>query len=868
MIEKIFCGRILALLTIFPLLITIIFVKVVKNLTFYLLLTFAVSLWSFNIKQYVTFTPPQKGTEGSALNFTLIYSGPVEVDFILYYRSGNEKGYKTIQFSRGEFGKYTAVLPSFEVQTPGIYFYIEAIDRENNSYSMAGSYAHPLYVPVEKRKEKIFLPEVGKEFSPLEEELTLLQAENVVYTASAFAQSILESPASIVSISSDYIELLGSKDIGEILRWLPGIDVIKFTPADIQIGVRGFNREITNKLLTMVDGRSVYFDFFGFTSFSSLPISIFDIAKIEVVKGPVSAIYGANAWSGVINIITRDPRKEQGLRFYFGMGYNGAGECKNFKKGFLCLRNNYGNYQYATYKDKQYVRISAGWENRSDFEHPARLSTPELFAEDREKVRNRIGKGNEKIYANSTFGYEFSSSFNLKVQSGFSLIKGNILTELSQYGTEGNTGFIKSEVTYKMFQAVLFWNHLNSLSATFFRPDTSDLTGYMGDPLDVEPLVMNKHIINDVYDITLKQRVLASPHKLSFGAGYRFNRVDAPHFFRGKVHQQNLFNAFLLDEVKFGSPRNWIVNGAIRYDHHPLTGDHLSPRLALVYKINDEQGLRFSASRAFRNPTFIESYMDFEVPTVLAVAPGGEVLEPPQFVVSPVKARVVGNRNLESEVIDGFDFTYQWLKENVIHLTLDGFYNRFYNLIRYQTTPEGKSFTNLGKGYEYGGEVGLRWYLSSYFELWSNYSYQRIYNTNDDPETLQDEKGVDPRFPQHKFNLVLFAKFNKFKSSFQFHYESKKGKYFDDDFIPYKLPAVDPQKVGDNIVGYVVVSPDTYYEIPAFYIVNLNFLYDISKHFQIGVYVYNLLNYVHKEFPRPEAEDIGRIIYGNLRVVF
>ncbi len=220
---------------------------------------------------------------------------------------------------------------------------------------------------------------------------------------------------------------------------------------------------------------------------------------------------------------------------------------------------------------------------------------------------------------------------------------------------------------------------------------------------------MDKHIINDVFDLTFNQRLILGSHKLRFSAGYRYNRVNAPSFFGNKTEQQNLLNGSFLDEVKFGRRKQWIINVAARFDHHPLTGEHLSPRLALIYRLTDNQSLRVSASRAFRNPTFIESYMDFTLPAVLAVAPGGQLLNPPEFIVVNGKVHVKGNPDLNSEVINGFDFTYQLLKEGVIHFTLDGFYNTFSDLIRYQTTPEGKSFTNLGKGYEFGSEIAVRW---------------------------------------------------------------------------------------------------------------------------------------------------------------
>ena len=91
--------------------------------------------------------------------------------------------------------------------------------------------------------------------------------------------------------------------------------------AQPDLSIRGFNRELSNKVLILVDGRSVYWDFIGTTFWSTLPVAMSEIERVEVIRGPGSAVYGANAMTGVVNIITKAPGSEPGTRLQLTGGY-------------------------------------------------------------------------------------------------------------------------------------------------------------------------------------------------------------------------------------------------------------------------------------------------------------------------------------------------------------------------------------------------------------------------------------------------------------------------------------------------------------------------------------------------------------------
>jgi len=132
--------------------------------------------------------------------------------------------------------------------------------------------------------------------------------EMTVTTASKKAQSVDEAPAAVTVITKEDLMFYGADNLGEALRLVPGMEIIQGSDANYEISVRGFSRtgySTSNKVLWLVDGRSVYYDGLGGFRMESCPIAIEDIERIEVIRGSGSALYGANAYSGIVNIITK-----------------------------------------------------------------------------------------------------------------------------------------------------------------------------------------------------------------------------------------------------------------------------------------------------------------------------------------------------------------------------------------------------------------------------------------------------------------------------------------------------------------------------------------------------------------------------------
>ena len=157
-------------------------------------------------------------------------------------------------------------------------------------------------------------------------EIELIKNEENVSIAVGLGreQPISQAPSNVYVITDEDIRHSGAADIPTILRRVPGIDVMQVNGADFNVSVRGDNQLNANKLLVMVDGRSIYVDAQGFIFWRLLPVTLPEIKRIEVLKGPASAVYGFNAFDGIINIITKSPEEMKGTTLQFGGGNFGT----------------------------------------------------------------------------------------------------------------------------------------------------------------------------------------------------------------------------------------------------------------------------------------------------------------------------------------------------------------------------------------------------------------------------------------------------------------------------------------------------------------------------------------------------------------
>src|SRR3954467_12611501 len=144
--------------------------------------------------------------------------------------------------------------------------------------------------------------------------------EQVVVSASKNEEALVNAPAAVSIINSQTIINTASSSYADVFRSVPGVNVTQTSARDINITSRGATSTLSTSQLALIDGRSIYLDFFGFIAWDFLPVNPVEIKQIEVIRGPASAIWGANALTGVVNVITKTPREIQGSSFTVGFG--------------------------------------------------------------------------------------------------------------------------------------------------------------------------------------------------------------------------------------------------------------------------------------------------------------------------------------------------------------------------------------------------------------------------------------------------------------------------------------------------------------------------------------------------------------------
>jgi iron complex outermembrane receptor protein len=196
------------------------------------------------------------------------------------------------------------------------------------------------------------------------EELMNIQVTSV----SKKAQSLSSAAASVFVISAEDIRRSGITVLPELLRLAPGVQVARLSSGSWAIGIRGFNDEYSNKLLVLVDGRSVYNEFYVGVFWDTLNVSVDDIERIEVIRGPNAAMWGTNAVNGVINIITKSSKSTHGGSVTGGAGSEGSAETVRYG-GELAPGANYRigaqNSQFDPLQILTSISPSRGWINRS-----------------------------------------------------------------------------------------------------------------------------------------------------------------------------------------------------------------------------------------------------------------------------------------------------------------------------------------------------------------------------------------------------------------------------------------------------------------------------------------------------------------------
>jgi iron complex outermembrane receptor protein len=562
-----------------------------------------------------------------------------------------------------------------------------------------------------------------------------------VVTASRVAQSPLDAPNATGVITAQDIRLSGLTSIPQILRRIAGVDVMALDGADYQVSVRGFNQRLSNKVLVLVDGRSVYFDFLGVTLWPYVFPALEEIERIEVIRGPGSALYGADAYTGVINIITRPPGENR------TQVSAGGGTAQQLRGAFL-TSGRAGDVSYRAsvqYEQQQsYGRLVSptdrAWESISPAGNLANRNARFLL-----EAQGRLGRG--VLLRGGVGGATGPVQF-----SALNLLR-QFYTDLTFVQP-----FVQLDV--QNFSARAFWNRVSFVAGPIIQP--------RGAP------VLEAHGQQDVVDVDLQYNWRARisqtvSNTLQFGAGYRLKSISWNYL--DNDHTLHFFSGFLQDTLRVGDRFSAVAS--LRADRHPVldgiggSGFVLSPRGALIFKSTERRAIRLTGGTAFRTPTMLELFLDLNLPTptpgVSVRGYGGEV----------AAARINAARRLRPESAISFDLGFQDQTFEVFQYEVNLFFTRGWDRIdiyganvdplpgdllpESRTVPVGaRTYSNdPASTYVYGAELGLK--LAPVEGLDFNVNYTLALTSYDANNSFAPtpERDGDQRTPMHKLNVGL-----------------------------------------------------------------------------------------------------------------
>ena len=519
-----------------------------------------------------------------------------------------------------------------------------------------------------------------------------------VTSVSKRAQSVADAPAAIFVISQEDIQNSGARSIPELLRMVPGLEVARIDENKWAIGSRGFNGRFDDKLLVLIDGRSVYTPLFSGVYWDIQDVMLEDVERIEVIRGPGATLWGANAVDGVINIITKSAKDTQSALVKSEGGdeqlnadsarYGG----KVADKGYYRVYAKYFDWNSSTGLGGQYA--GDGWNQvRGGFRSDWTLTNTDSVTFQGDMYHSRDGE----TLTVPTLAAPYANTFgNVGEYSG-----GNLLGR---------------------------WTHNYSNGSNVSVQTYFDRTNYADNNLFVDH--------ENVFDIDFQHDFhLDHNNEIVWGAGYRSVQDRSDSTFTVMVDpsqgQYNLFSAFVQDEVGFLQDRLHVTVGS-KFEHNSFTGFEIQPNVRFLAKVRKNQSVWGAISRAVRTPAITEQGLRLAD----AVVPPNV---PPFNSPLPVIEAVYGSKQFKSEDLLAYEVGYRVDVTKSLSADISAFYNDYTNL---RSAEPGMPFLegspvptdvvypfvaeNKMSGGTYGIEPFFDWKAMPRWKIFGSYSYLQM----------------------------------------------------------------------------------------------------------------------------------------------
>jgi outer membrane receptor protein involved in Fe transport len=465
----------------------------------------------------------------------------------------------------------------------------------------------------------------------LQEEALYLK-EETVSIASRYEQPISEAPSNVYVITDEDIRHSGATDLPTVLRRIPGLEVMQMTGADFDVSMRGDNQPGANKLLVMVDGRSIYEDTQGAVFWKAIPVTFPEIKRIEVQKGPASVLYGFNAFDGIINIITKSPEEMKGATLQVGGGAYGT------LSNAAIYANRYKKFSY---------RFSYGHDQNQQWRNGSALA----YRDNKFNVHTEYAlEGDSKL----TF------AGGLVDVNRFDGIVSTVVTQ----SVLPALGYAQANYERPNFFVRAFWNSYDMDAPIIVNPLLAPFLHITGQDFD-----SNLKAQGYTYNLEAQQRFVMGPTtSVTVGVNYRRNTLSMN--FIDRFRTEDRLGMYLQGEWK-PAPLFQLVGG-VRYDLDTFINPTISPRGALIFSPLRDHTFRASVAVGYRPPTLNETYRD-----------ANSIITLPPPSPSPLPVNSTGSGSLQPEQIISSELEYQgWYLRHRARVRTALFYNHLSDLIQ------------------------------------------------------------------------------------------------------------------------------------------------------------------------------------------
>lgn len=554
-----------------------------------------------------------------------------------------------------------------------------------------------------------------------EPDLTDLPLESLmnmtVTSVSKKSQALMDAPAAAFIISSEDIKRSGAHSIPEVLRMVPGLEVARIDGANWAITARGFNGRFANKLLVLLDGRSVYSNLYSGVFWGRVDTILDDIERIEVIRGPGAALWGANAVNGIINIITKHSNETTSTLIQGGIGTE-EGMFTSMRRGFQPGESTTGRI-YAKYLKHNGFMETGPYEKADQVEQVRsgfRVdSTPTL--DDTITILGDVMYGEDGMVTTSTLPpptyYTTSNSKSYHVAA-------SLLGRLEHRFSNA------SELTTQ-----LYYEYNQTHSATAFLPGHS-------------------HIL----DLDVQHRLaLLKRHDIVWGGGFRIITDDYKNSdsigLTPASDVLQLVNLFVQDDITVLPKQLHLILGS-KFEHNSYTGIEIQPSVRILWTPTEQQSLWSSVSRAVRTPSrgetsaTINNWQQIQTPAV-----------PPVTMMIP--SSIYANGNFKSEEVIAYELGYRQQLNDRSFFDLTAFYNQYRNLRTLEPFFDGSQISiyegNNMRGTSYGIELSGEYQPFSWLRLQPAYTalWMDLDTTSSSVDTTS--AAAEKLNPRHQISL-------------------------------------------------------------------------------------------------------------------